>query len=384
MTRTVLITGARAPVAVDLARCFLAAGWRPHLADSVSPWTARLSSVGRGHVHRLPPPRHRFTDFAAALRDLVDRLDPQLVIPTCEEVFYLAEAGRRHGFADRVFAPPLDLLRRLHSKILFNQLLRDLGQPAPDSWTVENAADMAALPLPPGELVLKPEFSRFGTATLIRPHPSRLGDLAVSPGQRWAAQRHIAGQEICLWSAAIGGRLVASALYRPKWRQGHSASYVFERIDLPAALEIAVAVAAGTGMTGQLSFDMIAAPDGTIFPIECNPRAVSGLHLFGGQADLARALTGQIASAAPSSDICHLAPAMAVLGVPQALASGRWRAFRADWARGEDALGRNGDRWCWAGALLDAGRFAMAGLPRLASATRQSTDDIEWNGDPIR
>ncbi|HMA52402.1 MAG TPA: hypothetical protein VKP60_21730, partial [Magnetospirillaceae bacterium] len=207
--------------------------------------------------------------------------------------------------------------------------------------------------------------------------------LSFAPGQRWAAQRFIEGEEVCLWSASIGGELVASALYRPKWRYGQSASYVFERIDLPAALAVARTVAARTGLTGQMSFDMIATTDGEVFPIECNPRAVSGLHLFGGSPDLARALAGETPTASPSLDICHLAPAMVVLGVPQALSSGKWPAFRADWSRSEDALGRGGDRWCWAGALLDATRFAAVGLPRLIGATRQSTDDIEWNGEPI-
>ena len=38
-----LITGARAPVAVDLARAFSAAGYETHLADSVAGWAARMS-----------------------------------------------------------------------------------------------------------------------------------------------------------------------------------------------------------------------------------------------------------------------------------------------------------------------------------------------------
>jgi NADP-dependent 3-hydroxy acid dehydrogenase YdfG len=33
--RTILITGARAPIALDLARSFAAAGWAPHLVDSI-------------------------------------------------------------------------------------------------------------------------------------------------------------------------------------------------------------------------------------------------------------------------------------------------------------------------------------------------------------
>ena len=60
MSGKVLITGARAPVAVDLARAFAAAGHEVHLADSVTPWAARWSKAKRGRIVRLPPARHEF------------------------------------------------------------------------------------------------------------------------------------------------------------------------------------------------------------------------------------------------------------------------------------------------------------------------------------
>jgi len=383
MKRTVVITGARAPVAIDLARSFDAGGYEAHLADSAPALAARWSDVGLGRFHRLPPARKNFRAYADALEALIEQVRPNLIIPTCEEVFYLAAAAADRGFAEIVFTPPLETLRVLHSKIQFPQLVRGIGLPVPDTWRVQSQSDISRLPLEPDQLVLKPEFSRFGTATVIRPDERKLRGLSFKNGIAWAAQRFVEGEEICLWSAAIEGRIVAHAVYRPKWRQGRSASYLFERIEDDLAVALAERVAAATRMTGQLSFDLIRTNDGNVVPIECNPRSISGIHLFDGNADLALALTGEGPAVSAQSDIRYLAPAMLLLGMPAVIAGAKRRAFFRDWKLGRDSLGRKGDRLPWLGALLDASVFALVGLTRLNSAAGQSTDDIEWNGEPI-
>jgi hypothetical protein len=376
--RTVLITGARAPVAVDLARAFAAAGYRPHLADSVTPWAARWSRAVAG-IHHLPPPRTEFPAFATALADLAARLDPIAIVPTCEEVFYVAAALP----GAPTLAPPLPRLRTLHSKIAFADHARALGIAAPDTWRVESRAAIDTLRLDPGDLVLKPEFSRFATHTLIRPTRDQLASIEPSPARSWAAQRFVAGEELCLWSFARAGRIVAAVTYRPRWRHGKAAAYAFETVDCPGALDIARRVAAEGALTGHLSFDLIVTPDGTVVPIECNPRAVSGLHLFDAQADLARAMLGDIETAKPAAGLRYLGPAMALLGLPAAIGSGTLGRFRRDLARGNDVVGRPGDRRPALGALVDAGRFAARALASLHSAASATTDDIEWNGGSI-
>ena len=74
---------------------------------------------------------------------------------------------------------------------------------------------------------------------------------------------------------------------------------------------------------------------------------------------------------------------MALFGWPQALVGGRLDAFAQDLKQSRDVLRRPGEPFASAAALLDAGRFALAGLSRGRSAAGQSTDDIEWNGGPI-
>ncbi|WP_339347733.1 hypothetical protein [uncultured Sphingomonas sp.] len=375
MPGTVIVTGARAPVALDIARSFRALGWTVHLADSVPATAARWSRPAFS-VHRLPPPRTAFAAFRAALARLVEATGATLVVPTCEEVFYIAAAAP----AVRVFAPPPDLLRRLHSKALFADVAHAAGVAMPETQAIDDAAALAALPL--DRIVLKPEYSRFAAATLIRPSPRAAARLRPSPAHRWVAQAFVAGEELCLWTAAHAGRLTAHALYRPTWRHGRSAAYAFEAVDWPPAIAMARRIARATGATGQLSFDLIRTPDGTAVPIECNPRAVSGVHLFDGPA-LALAILGESVPPPAPGTRRHLAPAMALLGVPSALAARRWRSFRNQWRDGRDAITRPGDRWPAAGALVDAARFAALGLSRHRGPTRQTTADIEWNGGPI-
>ncbi|TJW70248.1 MAG: hypothetical protein E5V92_34405, partial [Mesorhizobium sp.] len=91
--KTVLITGARAPVALHLARLLHGAGRRVILADAPArPIAATSKACAR--YHRLPPPRFEPRAYAEAVEALVRAEGIDLVIPTCEEVFHLAMAWR--------------------------------------------------------------------------------------------------------------------------------------------------------------------------------------------------------------------------------------------------------------------------------------------------
>lgn len=383
MKRTILLTGARAPVALDLARACAAAGHDAWLADSVTPFAAKCSGAGQG-VLKLPAARRAFAAYREALTRWAVANPGALIVPTCEEVFYVAEAAARGGFAPQVFAPSPAVLRRLHSKIEFPAWARGLGIPAPQTFAVTSPQEAVRFARHEGAgCVLKPEFSRFGTATLIDPLASELAALPARPEVRWAAQPYVDGEEICVWTAARDGRIVASAAYRPLWRLARSASFAFEAIDCPAALEVACALAADANITGHLSFDIVLRANGQAVPIECNPRATSGVHLFGGEARLAEAMLGEGPPAHAKHGLAYLGPAMILFGGWHAMRQGRWRDWRIDLGRGADALAAAGPGASF-GAVLDAARFAWMGLSRGGSATRQSTEDIEWNGEPIQ
>ena len=85
----VLILGGRAPVALDHARRFASQGWTAFIGDSLP---ARLSGWSRSvtRTFRLPPPRDALSAFATELNAIIQRERIDLLLPTCEEVFFVS------------------------------------------------------------------------------------------------------------------------------------------------------------------------------------------------------------------------------------------------------------------------------------------------------
>jgi hypothetical protein len=382
MAKRVLITGARAPSALDLARSFHAAGFETHMADCAPSLMAAWShSVAK--AHRFPSPRVNFAKFAVAAKALIDELAPVLVIPTCEEVFYVAALGE-----DRVLAPPPAVLRRLHSKFQFAEDVTALGLSAPRTTRVQSAEELMALADDPSDLVFKPEFSRFGTQTLVGPTKSELDLVAPSAQAPWVVQQRVRGAEVSFYAASVNARLVAFSAYRSPWKFDGGAGYAFEVLPAPLhdrLLEIATVLAEKLIPRGQFACDVIVEADETLWLLECNPRATSGVHLFDRRAALAAALLGEAEAPVLAADAApkHVGPALWAFGLGDALKQSRLKEWRERRAVSADVISAPRDRAPVAGALLDTMRLGIGGLARGKSLTEMSTADIEWNGEPL-
>ena len=383
MGRRVLVTGARAAAALDIARDFVAAGWEVHMADSVTARMARWSSIPATH-HRFPPPRQERARFRYAIRELVDRHRMDLVVPACEEVFHLA--ALKQDLGERLFAPNLARLRQLHDKLAFTRAAEGWGLPVPESHPVETGGDLARYLPESHEWVLKPRFGRFGDQTLVGPDAARLEKLASRLEGGWMAQRRITGEEVCFQGVAHHGRLVAFAAYRSDWRLGGGARYAFEPVEKDKAVrlrDLAGTLARKAAIHGLFACDVLFDADGAPYLIECNPRATSGVHLMAGDGHLARAIAeGTDAQTNPTST-SYLGPAMVLFGLPRAIAKGELAAWRACLAEGRDAISRPGDRTPLVGSLVDAARFFAKARAHAISTNAATTYDIEWNGEEL-
>ena len=382
MAERVLITGARAVAALDMARSLRAAGYEPHLADCVPARLAHWSNSA-GPVHRYASPVERPAAFAANLRALIARLDPIRVVPACEEVFHLSALAGAEGWSDRLLAPGPAVLATLHAKDRFAALCARLYLPAPETRTVTDAAALIAAVEAMGDVVVKPVWSRFGAAR-VSPSASALATIQPTEAAPWVVQRRITGREVCFHVVAHSGRITAFAAYGSGWRLPGGAAYAFqpvtERITdalRPIADRLAMEV-----WTGQFACDAIVDEAEQPWLIECNPRATSGVHLFGGNAAFGRALMG-LDEALPEDQPRHIAPALWRYGLPAARASERMEAWRAQRRDGLDALTRPGDRLPLPGALIDTLGFSLRALGRGQSLTAAMTADIEWNGEPL-
>lgn len=280
----VLITGGRAPCALDLARGFAARGAEVYTAESLEyPLCAASRAVKRNF--RVPAPAQDPAGYAAALREIVRGEGIRLLLPTCEEIFYISAYQGSFGPDCRVLAPSLESLRELHSKWAFIALCARLGFAVPETFRLGEGGEAKiageAPPLRSGEpaYLLKPEFSRFSARL------SRHGTLDEARAQvrraggAWVAQRYAGSEMVCTYAVAHEGRLLAHAAYRaPQTASG--ASVCFRSDADPQAREWVSLFVQRTGFSGQIAFDFIRTQNGMLLPIECNPRATSGVHLL--------------------------------------------------------------------------------------------------------
>jgi hypothetical protein len=380
----VLVTGARAPVALHLARLLHGAGRRVILADSPARPIAAASTACAAY-HRLPAPRFAGEAYAQSVEALVHAEGIELVIPTCEEVFYLGQLWRHRAMPVRLFAPDMAMLSRVHDKHAFIRLAQSLGLDVPDTALLRSDADLESVRGHSRELVFKPVWSRFARDVLLRPSPGELDAVRPSPAAPWVAQRFIAGDEISAYAVAIEGKLKALALYRSLYRAGKGAGICFEPVEDAAARHFVETFVAGTGWTGQISFDLMREKDGKVLPLECNPRAVSGLHFFRDPQRFADAMLDD--GPEVKADVARpqtVRLAMWIFGLPAALRSDGLGRFGQTMREADELLDWTGDPAPKKAQWRALAEIAGTALRQRISLQAASTRDIEWNGPAER
>jgi len=380
---SVLILGGRAPVAADHARRFASQGWTVHVADSIPCRMSGWSRAVRATI-ALASPRFDPAAFIGGLSGAIRRHAIDLVVPTCEEVFYLSRYRQALPASCRVLADDFDKLRVLHSKWEFLQQAASCGGLAPASGLVHSIGQAREW-ANGAPVVLKPEFSRFGVHVRLYPEGIPAGAAALPDMGRWVVQHYRHGQELCSYHVADRGRLVAHAVYLPKYRLNRSSSFYFVHHYSRRIADFAARFVAQQRFTGQISFDWIDAGNDSPAVIECNPRAISGVHLFAAADPLPAALAGTAARLeTPSTQRARMiGPVMASAGLVQALAQGRVEQWRRDFQAADDVIGVTGDRAPLAGATLDMGSYLLMSLRQRCTLREAATRDIEWDGEAL-
>jgi hypothetical protein len=382
--KTILLTGGRAPVTLDLARMFHDAGHRVVVAESLPQHLCRHSRfVARSFD--VPAPNGDFDGFIGALARVVRHERVDLLVPTCEEIFHVSRGRDTLSAHCEVLAAPWNQLRRLHSKWDFIQALAARGVTVPETWLLESQADADALlsSLPAGtKLVFKPVFSRFATQVAFPVAGQPAPALNATPERPWVAQRFVSGRGVCTWSVARDGRLTAHAAYANNFTAGTGASINFEPLEHPGLLGWVRDFAEAERFTGQLAFDFIESDDGTLYPLECNPRATSGIHLFTEADRLDEAFFGTgVGIKLPRADAASmLGLAMLVYGLRDVDSPARLGEWAQTVVKSRDAVFRWDDPAPFFQQFAVFGHLLAVGQARGISALEASTHDIEWNG----
>jgi hypothetical protein len=376
----VLILGARAPACLEWARCFHAAGWQVSVGDSLR-WPVARFSNAVGHFVRLPEPCSDPAGWIAVLAKEVGERAVDLVVPTCEEAFYLAHGRAR--IPARVMTPPFELMHELHHKGRFAQKVRGWKVEAPETHLLETREAATAFAARHGtrDWVFKPAYSRFASRTLLRPGPAQLARQQPTPAQPWVAQRYAAGREHCSYSLLADGRLTAHACYHPRYRVGRGSGIWFEPTSPAPIRDFVERFGGETGYTGQVAFDFIEQADGSCRVLECNPRATSGVHLFADHPDaLVAALLGAEGVLVPAPRPRQVALAMLLFASGRHLFdAGFWRDYRA----AADVVTRTGDFGPLPAQIPGLLEIVGRALGRRCGLLAAATADIEWDGQAL-
>lgn len=270
-SQRVLFTGGRSLATLALLRLFARAGHACEVAESQQPNPAGASRYCR-HNHRLPGPQS--PEFIPALEGIISQQKISLLIPTGEEIFYVSRHQRRlEQQGCKVFCPSSDLLTHLYSRYQLNQLLRALKLPVPACERVTEPERLPGLMNEWPNGVLMPEF---GPCEQPLPLAARQTIVTVKPSERepWVLQESLSGERLSSFSLAHNGQLRAHSLYSPPF----SGSWFSPRSH-PQSEHIAAALIKSLDLSGLLSLDFMATPDG-LKTIACRPFLSEGVWFF--------------------------------------------------------------------------------------------------------
>jgi predicted ATP-grasp superfamily ATP-dependent carboligase len=379
MTKRILLTGGRAPATLDLARMFHHAGATVFVAESCKSPVAKGSIAVRNTFH-VPEPKTRRRDFIDALIHIIQQENIDLVIPTCEEVFYISEALDRLTEYCQIFTDQFPKLAQFHSKWIFSQLVQDFKITAPETHLIQTKEQIKPWLDCSREWVFKPVFSRFAAYAMIQPEPTQLHLIQPTSNYPWVAQRYIPGTEYSTYSVAKEGRLLAHITYNSPYRAGKGSGIYFVSDEQPEILAFTEAFVQRFSYTGQLAFDFRKNSEGQIYVLECNPRATSGIHLFSRHDQLPRAfLDDAPAMILPKrSSKKMLGLIMPIYGLQSSHSVSR---FLQDMFTTPDTVFSWEDPIPFFYQLISFAEILRKSLTRRVSLMQAATADLEWDGD---
>lgn len=266
-TKSILITGARSFAALDLARLFHQAGMRVICVDSMEKVVCRYSkTVSR--FYKIASPVFQFENFVSDLQKIITNEQIDFLVPTCEEIFFIAKA--KDLLATVVFTESFEQLELLHNKWKFYQLLCDLGFNTPETYLWNGKGNCE------GKWILKPIYSRF--AAKVQVVVDSWPKWENNPSNPLIAQAYVDGEKLCSYSICHKGRITAHGVYKVLHAMGIGSAICFQSVINPDVDAFARRFVNEIGFTGQIAFDFIRADK--LYCLECNPRTTSGIHLF--------------------------------------------------------------------------------------------------------
>lgn len=291
--KTVLLSGGKMTKALHLARAFHAAGHRVILVESAPyRFTGHRFSRAVDRFHVVPDCAD--DDYAPALLRIVLRERVDVYVPVCSPAssYYDALAKPLLEPHCEVLHSDAGTIRELDDKHAFVGRAAALGLPVPDTHRVTSPEQVDAFRFALSSYILKSidydPVHRLDLTTLPRPTPAATAAFArskpITPEHPWILQQFVTGREFCVHTTSRDGVVQVYACCPSSAFQLN-----YAMVDVPEIAAWVRGFVEPLALTGQTSFDLIQTDDGTVLPLECNPRTHSAITMFDDPAALARA-----------------------------------------------------------------------------------------------
>ncbi len=272
---------------LQLARMFHAQGDRVIVAETAMYkfCGTRFSSAVDKFVI-IPAIVNDGTDYQNALIDICNSEKVDLYIPVAspKSAYQDAVAKSRFPAHTVVFHFDADIVKILDDKHLFIEQAGKYGLSVPESFIFNSKNELLDHSFTEGKkyILKKIDYDPVYRLDLRRlPHDGwedRVNSLPINSTNPWVLQEFIEGREVCTHTTTQDG---AMNLYICSDSSPFQVNYAM--LDLPNVRAWVSTFVSKLNATGQISFDFIIKDNGTVIPIECNPRTHSAITLFHNQ-----------------------------------------------------------------------------------------------------
>jgi predicted ATP-grasp superfamily ATP-dependent carboligase len=273
---------------LQLARSFHSAGHRVILIDTEKFWlNGNQYSNAVAGFYTVPDPQKNLEGYTKALQAIAKKEKVDLFIPVAIFAVLYPKGMVQHpleGYCE-VFHYDAETTQMLDDKFAFAEKARSLSLSVPKSFKITAPEQVLnfdfsqekhpyILKSIPYDAVHRLDLTKLPCAT-PEETAAFVKRLPISEEKPWILQEFIPGQEYCTHSTVRNGK---STLYCCCESSAFQVNYA--NMDKPEISAWISRFLESIGGTGQASFDIIQAEDGTVYPIECNPRTHSAITMF--------------------------------------------------------------------------------------------------------
>jgi predicted ATP-grasp superfamily ATP-dependent carboligase len=285
--KRILLTGAKMTKCLTLARSFHAAGHQVFMVETKKYWLSgnQFSNCVEA-LYTVPAPQHDAEGYIQGLLNIVKQEKIDMFIPVSSPVASYYDSLAKPALSPycEVFAFDAETTKLLDNKFTFNQKAHSVGLSAPKTFLITNP-----------EQVLNFDFATDGSQYILKSiaydsinrlallklpcAPATMAkyvhSLPISEENPWIMQEFLKGQEYCTHAVVREGKLMLYACSK-------SCDFLvnYEHDYNPAILDWVTRFVKALNLTGQICLDFIQAEDGTVYPIECNPRTSTCITMF--------------------------------------------------------------------------------------------------------